>query len=141
MKARRSLSLILVFLALALFFSACNQVNAPSENPGSISGRVFFDKNADEGCNDCECGLEQVKIRLYEESCQGLFLQTVYSDSDGYFHFLDLTPMTYCVLSDLPPTCDGYLATTSTSQIVTMSPGEEVELSWFGYDNYVDVND
>ena len=131
----------LLLLTLTFLLFACNQNNSPLNDTGSISGRVYFDHDANAGCDECECGIEKVKIRLYEGACQGLFLQTVYSDGEGYFLFEDLEPKEYCVLSDLPPTCDGYLPTTNSSQIVMLGPGEDLELGWFGYDNYVDVNE
>ena len=146
MKNTKVIALLVLLAALSVVtFSVAayvnNQQNNPTVESGRLTGRVFFDKNADEACEACECGIETVKIRLFEETCQGLFIQTAYSDSEGYFSFEGLEPNTYCVMSDLSPTCDGFQATTDTSQIIELGPEEDVELEWFGYDTFVDVNE
>jgi hypothetical protein len=137
---KQNYKLILVFVLLLLFTQACTQsANGSDIAVGSISGRVYFDENINEECEKCECGLEDVKVRLYIGKCEGTFSQTAITDDDGYFRFKDLEPGTYCVYSDLDITCDGLTPTTSLSYTVEVKPGEDTGLDWFGYAQYSKV--
>jgi hypothetical protein len=137
---KKNYQLILVFVLLLLFTQACSQASNGSDAAiGSISGRVYFDENINEECEECECGLEDVKVRLYIGKCEGTFSQTAITDDDGYFTFNDLEPDTYCVYSDLDITCDGLTPTTTLSHTVELEAGEAVELEWFGYGLYSEV--
>lgn len=124
-----------------LIFGCTNGSAGQGQNlPGSISGRVYFDQNADKNCEECECGLADVRINLFENTCSGTANQTALSDVEGNFSFVSLAPGDYCIFVDLPPTCDGYQSTTSISQQVVLHAGEEIELDGFGFDTYVDSN-
>lgn len=106
---------------------------------GRLSGRVFFDENANQDCDDCECGIADVSIRLYADSCGGALMQIIKTDAQGYFEFTNVESGAYCVYADLFPTCEGYLPTTSISQKVELGRGEHIELEGFGYDLYIDA--
>ena len=134
--------ILILGLALSLgLFVACSPNDGQNENAGegSITGRVYFDENANQGCDDCECGIAEVTIQLYSDACGGTMLQMIKTDVDGYFEFTNVAPGAYCVFSDLAPTCDGYQSTTSISQSVELEQGERVELNGFGYDLYIDT--
>lgn len=136
------ISFLLIFLLVAI--QSCGTTPNNNEKEivtGSISGRVYFDENADTECDECECGLEEVEIRLYLGSCGKTLIQTVKTNEEGYFIFEDVAPDNYCVYSDLSITCDGYLPTTSISRETELNPGENIELEWFGYDLYIDIED
>jgi hypothetical protein len=123
------------------FLVGCGQGNLPEGN-GAITGRVYFDKNINESCEECECGIEKIQIRLYQDTCAGEELGAVITDEDGYFSFEKLKPGSYCVFSDLSPSCDdGYLPTTPVSQIVEVGVDERVEIEGFGYGPYLEVNE
>jgi hypothetical protein len=117
--------------------------DTPDGSTGSIAGRVFLDENADaffQDC-DCDCGLEHIPVRLYRESCGGLIVQTARTDSDGFFHFLELEPGSYCLMPDVKMICEGYQPTKSITQKVVVKAGERTEAEWFAYDHFVDIND
>ena len=126
---------------LAIFLAACsaNATEAPVA-PSSITGRIFFDTNADTECQDCECGLSNIHVELYTGECYGPEYQTIKSDQEGYFTFNDVAPGQYCVVSALDITCDGYIPTSATSQEIEVLPGQQIEIEWFSYDLYIDTN-
>ena len=132
---------IAAFIAVIVFslLVGCGQGNTPVGN-GVITGRVYFDKNINENCEPCECGLEKVQIRLYQDSCGGEEIAVTATDEDGNFTFENLAQGSYCVFSDLSPSCDGFLPTTPVSQTVDLGVDEQVELEGFGYGPFVDVN-
>ena len=136
---KRFIALASIVLLLAALFAL--QVIFPVEQAAGsqITGRVYFDENADEDCQTCECGIADVNITLYEGPCGGRMLQKIYTDADGFFQFKDVAPGSYCVFSGLAPTCDGYLPTTSLSRHVVVDSGGQFELDWFGYDLYTDA--
>ena len=126
-------------LAALTVFGLCLTACGPqTEQAASISGRVYFDEDASEECEECECGIPDVRIKLYEASCGGESFQLIRTNEDGYFLFSDLAPGAYCVYSDLSPTCNGYMPTTSISYAVELQSGEALELPGFGYDLFVD---
>ena len=130
---------LLIFLIMV-----CGCADRPSghdqQTLGEITGRVYFDQNADKNCEECECGIEDVRINLFEGPCTGTASQSILTDADGYFTFFSLPGGDYCIFADLAPTCDGYQPTTSISQQVVLGPGESLELDGFGFDTYVDTN-
>ncbi len=132
---------ICLFVLPLLIYGCTNSSADQNQNaPGSISGRVYFDQNADKNCEECECGLADVRINLFKNTCTGTANQTLMTDDEGNFTFSSLTSGDYCVFVDLPPTCDGYQSTTSISQQVVLHAGEDMELDGFGFDTYVDSN-
>lgn len=135
--ARKQVLISLSLLAAALLLLQCCGPQIDQSQAGSIAGRVYFDENADEEC-DCECGIAEVSISLYEEVCGGVLVQMIKTDAEGYFEFFNVAPGSYCVYSGLPTMCDGYLPTTSLSQTVDVALEQRVELEWFGYDLYID---
>jgi hypothetical protein len=113
------------------------------EQAGGIVGRVFLDENADTYLRDCDCdcGLKNVAIRLYEDRCSGLIIQTVRTDSDGYFHFRGLRPGKYCVTPDIKLICEGFQATKPITQRVQVESGKDAEADWFAFDHFLDINE
>lgn len=138
MAKKNSILIPLSLLSVALLSLQCCGPKIDESQTGSIAGRVYFDENANEECEDCECGIAEVTISLYEEVCGGVLVQMIKTDAEGYFTFYQVSPGAYCVYSGLEPTCDGFLPTTSVSHVVELAQGEEVELEWFGYDLYID---
>jgi hypothetical protein len=124
-----------------MVYGCASRPSAPDQiTLGEITGRVYFDQNADKDCEECECGIEDVRINLFEGTCSGTAGQSILTDADGYFTFISLPAGDYCIFADLAPTCDGYQPTTSISQQVVLGPGESLELDGFGFDTYVDSN-
>jgi hypothetical protein len=134
------LGLALIITIVISLLVGCDQLD-PRVGNGVIYGRVYFDQNISENCEDCECGIEEIQVRLFWDSCGGEELEAVMTDSDGFFRFGDLAAGSYCVHSDLSTSCDGYLPTTPISQSVELGVDEELELEGFGYGLYVDVNE
>lgn len=134
----------LVFLVLAglslLLLAGCG----PEEDltPGSITGRVYLDDNADSECDVCDCDfyLEDIEIQIYEGNCGGVVHQSTFTDADGIFTFSDLTPGDYCVTPKIKTICEGYKPTTPIQQKIALLAGETVEAPWFGFDNNLDSN-
>ena len=130
----------LVLVIAALLVSA----SAVGENTnGGIHGRVFLDENADTDLQDCDCdcGLEAIAVRLYEDRCAGLIIQTARTDKAGYFHFNDLEPGDYCVTPDIKMICEGFQPTKPITQKVLVQAGEITEAEWFAFDHFLDIND
>lgn len=113
------------------------------KNEGGIHGRVFLDENADTYLRecDCDCGLEAIAVRLYEDRCAGLIIQTARTDKDGFFHFNGLEPGDYCVTPDIKMLCEGFQPTKPITQKVLVQAGEITEAEWFGFDHFLDIND
>ena len=136
-KTVKSVLYLVGILALIFAMSACN--TAP-EAPGSITGKVFLDSDADTECDVCDCDfyLEGIVIRLYQDSCTGLIHQTVETDADGAFIFEDLVPGEYCVTPKVKMICEGYRPTTPIQQKVIVVSDEVVEAPWFGFNYNLD---
>jgi hypothetical protein len=113
------------------------------KNGGGIHGRVFLDENADTYLRDCDCdcGLEAIAVRLYEDRCAGLIIQTARTDKDGFFHFNGLEPGGYCVTPDIKMLCEGFQPTKPITQKVLVQAGEITEAEWFAFDHFLDIND
>lgn len=133
---------ILILVCVLFMLAAASGCTTAQEEPGSITGRVFLDENADSKCDECDCEfyLEGIVIRLYAGNCTGLVRQTVETDADGIFIFDDLTPGDYCVTPKVKMICEGYQPTTPIQQKVTVVSNETVEAPWFGFDHYLDIN-
>lgn len=144
MSYKTFLKLGLTLSAFVLTIAACSQkpVEAgidQSATLSSISGGVYFDENMNEDCEECECGLEDIRILLYKGTCSGTMWQSAKTDAEGAFKFSELDAGQYCVMPDLPPTCDGFMPTTSIAQQITLGNGEDLEITWFGYTSFIDV--
>ena len=137
MSKRKICCMLLCWLVAMGLVQACTGTENGGQ-PGSIAGLVYFDANANQICEDFECGIPDVSIRLYADTCGGRLVHLIKTDAKGYFEFSDMSPGAYCVYSALAPMCDGYLPTTRMSQAVELSAGEKIELEWFGYDLYMD---
>jgi hypothetical protein len=101
----------------------------------SISGGVFFDCNRDGDCNEQDCGVENVNIRLYHNACGDELYQTARTLSDGSFAFTELEPGQYCVFLDARLETCGFEAnfpTNAISRETMLAPGDTVILQWFG---------
>ena len=117
--------------------------SAGQQQRGGIVGRVFLDENADtvfKEC-DCDCGMEDIPVRLYRDGCGGLITQTAHTDKDGYFKFNDLETGDYCLMPMPKLICEGYQPTKSITQVVRVRPGEITEAEWFGFDHFLDINE
>lgn len=113
-----------------------------SKETGELVGRVFLDENADtffKEC-DCDCALENIPVRLYQNDCGGLIVQTVRTDAEGYFHFKRLEPAEYCIRPDVKLICEGYQPTKSITQKAEVKPGETTKVEWFAFDHFFDTN-
>jgi hypothetical protein len=127
---------LLTFFVLIL--TAATMVGCQAEAPpatASITGGVFFDCNRDGTCNQADCGIKNVDIRLYRDACGGDLLQTAKTHEDGSFAFPDLAPGAYCVFLDAKLETCGYEAnfpTNAISRKTVLKPGDKVVLHWFG---------
>lgn len=135
---------VLAIIAVLLLPWAGTAANPADKQPaGGITGRVFLDENADtefKEC-DCDCGMDNIAIRLYQDHCGGLIIQTARTDAEGYFHFDGLDPGDYCLMPMPKFICEGYQPTKSITQKVEVKPGQTVEAEWFGFDHFLDVNE
>lgn len=141
MKKILKINLQAIILLIAFSLSACrnnSNINLTNTEFGSISGRLYFDENSNEIC-DCECGIEDISIKLYQEKCDGTFQQTIISDEEGYFKFADLTPGNYCVYPDVLFSCEGYFPTSAISKNVILEANQDIMLEWFSYELYFEL--
>jgi hypothetical protein len=132
---------IAAILLLAVALAGCGQ--DPEGEPGTITGRVYLDENANAECEECDCDfyLEGITIRIYAGNCGGLAYQETVTDAEGVFVFPEMAPGEYCVSPKVKTICEGYQPTTPIQQKVTLLPGETVEVDWFGFDNNLDIRD
>jgi hypothetical protein len=116
---------------------------AGKQQPGGITGRVFLDENADTEFRecDCDCGMENIPVRLYQGGCGGLITRTATTNPEGYFHFDGVEPGDYCLMPVPKFICEGYQPTKPITQKVRVKPGETVEAEWFGFDHFLDVKE
>lgn len=142
MKSLKKYLLLMMGILISLSISACSntQNDFDQNNFGGVTGRLYFDENSNEEC-DCECGIEDIKIRLYRNTCTGTFTQTIKTDEEGYYSFIDLTPGTYCIFPDMEFSCTGYFPTSGINRVVEVVGGEEVIADWFTYEIYVDLDE
>jgi len=111
----------------------------PSPTPalGYIDGYVFNDLNSSGTRNAGEPGLSGVTVRLGSGACGSTGLGNRTTSSSGNFSFTDLPQGTYCVTVVNPnPSCEGWLATTSTQRTVVLGPGEHY-MVMFGFAVYI----
>lgn len=136
-------------LSFTFFLAALSLLVAPlvvntafaAPDTGAIAGRVFLDENADtvfQDC-DCDCGIENIPIRLYRGTCGGLIVQTVKTDAEGFYLFPKIDPGNYCLMPEIKINCEGYLPTKSVTQKVAVKAGETTQVEWFAYDHYLEV--
>jgi len=132
---RTKLLLTILFTALALFMVAACTANQ-NQTTGSITGGVYNDCNNDGECDCDDKGIADITVRLYEGACGEFMIRSQQSDLQGEFAFRELSPGEYCVMTDVLPTCGGYAGnapTTSISRKITLEPGQDIDLLWFGY--------
>ena len=132
---------LLIFTALALIAAGCGPAEPPE--PGTVTGRIYLDENANAECEVCDCDfyLEGIQIQIYEGNCGGTPHQTVTTNEEGIFIFAGLPPGDYCLSPKIKTICEGYKPTTPIQQKVTLLAGETVEAPWFGFDNNLDIRD
>jgi hypothetical protein len=136
----------LVFALAALLWLPVLGATEPAgdqQTAGRIVGRVFLDENANatfEEC-DCDCALADIPVRLYQDHCGGLILQTAKTDAEGYFHFDGLEAGDYCVMPRPKTICEGFKPTKSMTQKVHVEAGATTEAEWFAFDHFLDRND
>jgi hypothetical protein len=104
--------------------------------PGSISGGVFEDDNGNGSRDGGEPGFAGVTVRLGSGSCPSTGLQTTTTNSSGQYSFSNLEPGTYCVSVNRDEAC-AWIHTTAESHTVTVSPGANTSVSWFGYEKTI----
>jgi len=109
----------------------------PTPLPGSISGGVFDDQNNNGARNGGEPGISNITVRLGTGACGSTGMATTTSASNGSFSFDNLPPGTYCVSIHIIPTCGEWIATTTQQRTVTLSPGDNKLIAWFGLAGYV----
>ena len=136
--AKKQFIFPIIAILLVLALAGCGQ--KPPPEPGTITGRVFLDENANAEGEVCDCDwyMEGVEIQLYEGNCGGVAQQSVYTDSEGIFNFTEIAPGDYCVTPKIKTICEGFKPTTPIQQKVTLDPGMILEVPWFGFDNNLD---
>ena len=92
----------------------------------SISGRTFVDSNASRTLDAGEDGLGGLTLTLADASGP---VTTTTSDAAGYYTFTNVVPGVYTV-TVTPPS--GYVPTTDTSQVVTVTDAPVTEVN-FGF--------
>jgi hypothetical protein len=143
MQRRKKWVRILIVALIATCLLPCAGIAAGKQALGGITGRVFLDENADtefKEC-DCDCGMENIPVRLYHGSCGGLITRTATTNAEGYFHFDGLEPGDYCLMPVPKFICEGYQPTNPITQKVQVEPGQTVEAEWFGFDHFLDVKE
>jgi len=133
---------LIFILALAMILLVGCSTTEQNVPPGEITGRVYLDDDANSECDECGCDfyLEGIVIQLYKGNCGGVIHQTIETDADGIFKFIDLSPGEYCVSPKVKTICEGYKPTTPIQQKVVVVSGDSVEAPWFGFDYNLDLN-
>ncbi len=133
-KFRFILTGVLIIIGLV----GCGQKH--SGEPGTITGRVFLDENANAKCEVCDCDwyMEGITVQLYEGNCGGVAQQTAVTDAEGIFTFSEVSPGEYCISPKIKTICEGYKPTTPIQQKVLLEPAMTFEVPWFGFDNNLD---
>jgi inhibitor of cysteine peptidase len=96
----------------------------PPPEPGSLSGTVFEDLDGDGARDTNEPGLSYVTVQLVDS--EGNYLDGTYTDADGNYAFVDISPGSYVVTSFA---ADGYLLTLPADETHSVALGEGEELS------------
>jgi|GEM_PF-5459473 len=127
---------------------ASNQVTNPVQEEttslatSTIKGIVWYDNNGDKNKDQDEKGVEQVKIKLYQDTDDSGSLETssdtltkeVETDSSGRYVYNNLSADTYIVQlekSTLPAT-DSTVTTDNNPQIIKIEEGQEYSNIDFG---------
>ena len=107
----------------------------PTPQPASIYGGVYNDLNRDSLNNNGEIGLPNEKIYLGTGSCTSTGFADMLTLADGSFSFLNIPAGNYCVSVDKATSiiCDGWTASTPKQYDISLSPGEMLNLLWFGF--------
>lgn len=127
--------LVLPLLILALMPSAFNNLAIASEQ-GSITGKVYCDKDKNGACDCEEDGLADLHIKIFAEHCGGTALRVVSTDKQGNFTFKGVEPGEYFIMVDLDYVCGGRVPTTTNCRQIKLAAGETLNLPAFGYSEY-----
>ncbi|MCP4140378.1 MAG: hypothetical protein GY755_08835 [Chloroflexi bacterium] len=141
MKNIRKITLLITLILAILLLSSCvgdPKAEYAKKELGSLSGRLFFDENSNKEC-DCECGVDNIDIRLYQDNCTGTFSRSIKSDEDGYYKFVDVAPGQYCIYPDISFSCEGFMSTNGINRVVKLKAGEDIEVEWFSYEIYFEL--
>jgi hypothetical protein len=108
---------------------------------GFIGGYVWADSNADGFRNSNENGMGFVTVYLGHGSCNdrdaGIPTTPTTTASDGRFIFINLPEGTYCLFTDITPTCTTYsIATTPEQRFIALGAGQTLNFA-FGFAPYV----
>ncbi|MBT8074643.1 MAG: hypothetical protein HKP21_13145 [Xanthomonadales bacterium] len=127
--------LLITLVAFALPTAVLGGEGKTNE-PGSITGNVYCDKDKNGVCDCEEGGIKDVQVKIFTEHCGGTALQAIATDEKGNFAFESFEPGTYYVLVDLVYVCGGRVPTTKNCRQVTLAAGETVTLPAFGYSEF-----
>jgi len=133
------ISAALLWIAVSLATASCTPIAEPHN--ASISGGVYFDCDKNGACDEEECGIENMPVRLYFGACGENLLQTHLTNELGKFQFSELEPGEYCVFPDFEMIMCGYAGnfpTTKISRHVTLENGTKADLVWFGFGKLAD---
>ena len=127
--------LVLPLLILALMPSAFNNLAIASEQ-GSVTGKVYCDKDKNGACDCEEDGLAGLRIKIFAKHCGGTALHVVSTDKQGNFSFQGVEPGEYFIMVDLDYVCGGRVPTTTNCQQIKLAAGETLNLPAIGYSEY-----
>ena len=100
--------------------------------PASIGDLVWNDLDRDGVRDSGEPGLGSVVVNLLDNA--GNVVDTMATDTDGAYLFVDVVAATYAVQVDESTVPTGYVLTTTANPVlVTPAPGEAVDTADFGY--------
>ena len=126
---------IIPLLMVALMPCALNNLAIASEQ-GSITGKVYCDKDKNGACDCEEDGLADLRIKIFAEHCGGPALRVVSTDKMGNFTFQSVEPGEYFIMVDLDYVCGGRVPTTTNCRQIKLAAGETLDLPAFGYSEY-----
>jgi hypothetical protein len=104
----------------------------PTPEPGSISGGVFKDLNANGTKQGTDPGWNGQAVHLGSGSCASSGLKNTTTAGSGNYSFSGLSPGTYCVSVNASIACNWEPSTTE-SRTVTVTSGANTSVAWFGY--------